>query len=79
MIEDKAPQRIYLQWYGDVSAAEIAAKADIDPSSSDVTWCADKIHEHDIEYVRVDLLRGVVTSDFESKDEFIARMRALIG
>lgn len=79
MVKDKAPSRLYLQWQGDASVEEIAAKPNAEPGFCDVTWCADKIHEHDIAYIRVDLLRGVVTADHESKDEFISRMRAIIG
>ena len=44
-----APDRIYLQWHGDADPADYPNGPD--PSLDDVTWCADKIYEHDIEYV----------------------------
>ncbi len=49
-----APKKIYLQWHGDADPADYPDGPD--PDQSDVTWCADKIFEHDIEYVRVDEL-----------------------
>jgi hypothetical protein len=41
------PNKIYLQFYGD---SDIADTALVD--SHDVTWCADKINDSDIIYVR---------------------------
>jgi len=45
----KEPEVIFLQWYGDSEPynGEI--------NSSDVSWCIDKIYEHDIQYVRHDI------------------------
>ena len=47
------PERIYLQ----------LGNEDIEPSAKfsdygDVTWCADKIDENDVEYVRADIVRA---------------------
>jgi hypothetical protein len=44
-----APERIYLQWIEDESVQYI---------HEGVTWCADKIEDDDVEYVRADLPRG---------------------
>lgn len=55
-----APERIFLQWYGD---ADPDVEGDSDPNTEDVTWCAENIYEHDVEYVRADLatLPGTLT------------------
>ena len=45
---EQPPERIYLQWYGS-SGPEDCGKV----SESEVSWSADKIFEHDFEYVRV--------------------------
>lgn len=47
---DKAPERIYLQWTCDESDES-------PPWDGDVTWCRDKIHSDDVQYVRVDLVK----------------------
>lgn len=46
---DKAPERIYLQWTCEESDES-------PPWDGDVTWCRDKIHSDDVEYVRADLV-----------------------
>lgn len=43
------PQRIYLQQEERAPYKE----------HSEVTWCADKINEHDVEYVRIDLFNSL--------------------
>lgn len=42
-----APDIIWLQWHGDGRPDD---HGEVD--NRDVTWCQDKIYEHDIEYVR---------------------------
>ena len=45
----KAPVKIYLQWYGDVSEEEVA-ELDVDPkhiAAEDTTWAEDKIYNSD--------------------------------
>ena len=42
-----APDKIWLQWYGDSSPDQ----GEPTNSHGDVTWCADNIFEHDVEYV----------------------------
>ena len=42
-----APDRIWLQWYGDSSPDQ----GEPTNSHGDVTWCEDNIFEHDVEYV----------------------------
>ena len=44
---DNAPNRIWLQWYGDGDPDEPG-----EPEHEGITWCQDKINDHDIEYVR---------------------------
>lgn len=44
-IEEKAPEKIWLQWYGDGSPDDLG-----EVSVADVTWEREKIFEHDIEY-----------------------------
>lgn len=46
----QAPERVWLQYFGD---AEPEHDARI--SHSDVSWCAEKVFDHDIEYIRLDL------------------------
>lgn len=41
------PNRIWLQFHGDGSPDDPG-----EPDPADVTWCQDKINEHDVEYVR---------------------------
>jgi len=43
------PERIWVQWYGDGEPSE--GVYDDEP----VTWCEDKINEHDVEYVKTEL------------------------
>lgn len=42
----KPPERIYLQYYGDEEPSEGPAM--------EVSWCAEKIYEHDVEYMRLE-------------------------
>ena len=43
---DKPPERIYLQYYGNEEPSEGPAM--------EVSWCAEKIYEHDVAYVRLE-------------------------
>ena len=44
---DKIPEKIWVQWYGDSDDPEYDG-----PITDDaVTWCVDKINEHDVCYV----------------------------
>ena len=43
-----APGRIFLQWNGDAEPSPTQP-----PSLADVTWCKEKVFEHDEEYVRL--------------------------
>lgn len=48
------PDKIYLQWHGDGEPNDVG-----EVDGNEVTWCKDKIFEHDIEYVqasRIDAL-----------------------
>ena len=47
------PERIWVQWYGDDEFADEPLDATVDEA---VTWCVDKINEHDVQYVKVDAL-----------------------
>jgi len=53
------PDRIWVQWYGEDEFADDPLDATVDEA---VTWCVDKINEHDVEYVRV-------TKDKEVKED----------
>lgn len=44
------PKRIYLQRHDDCVADNCG------PHGEDTTWCSDKINEHDVEYIRADLV-----------------------
>ena len=54
-----APERIWLQ-VGD-DAASIHEMKEVD--WREATWCQDKIHDTDIEYVRIDHCKGAKPSD----------------
>lgn len=43
---EPAPDTIYLQWNPDIWG--------------DVPWCADKIEDDDIEYIRADVQQGII-------------------
>ncbi len=66
-----APYTIWLQWDGD-------QKPDYYSEHSGVTWAAHKIFSHDVEYVRADVLRNLCTTEHESKEAFIARVKACL-
>lgn len=59
-----APERIFLQWHGDANRWE-REDADFSPDHADVTWCADKVFEHDIEYIRADAAEARVNKAVE--------------
>lgn len=50
------PARIFLQWNGDADPADYATP----PDASDVTWCADRIFRHDVEYIRADRVQVLI-------------------
>jgi len=44
---NKIPEKVWIQWYGDGDPTD-----PLDPmTDEDVTWCVDKINEHDVAYV----------------------------
>jgi hypothetical protein len=52
------PETIYLQYYGDADPEDFGP--DEDPiQSGEVTFCREQIFEHDIVYVRRDLVRAM--------------------
>lgn len=51
------PDRIYLQYYGADFGELTDDEMNTEPSAGDVCWCADKIYDTDVEYVRADKLR----------------------
>ena len=57
-----APKRIWLQWNGDADPDDYPDGPE--PHPDDVTWSADMIHEHDVEYVRAD----TITATEDAKD-----------
>lgn len=50
------PNRIWLQWHGDEAPGEDGKFHEPDPCHEDVTWCQDKIFEHDVEYAKTSAL-----------------------
>lgn len=42
------PEKVWIQWYGDDEFAGTPYDATLDEA---VTWCVDKINEHDVCYV----------------------------
>jgi len=50
----KLPERIWLQWYGEGTPEEGGPPC-ID---EEITWCVDKIWDHDIEYIRPEQLKA---------------------
>lgn len=43
----RIPEKVWIQWYGDGDPTD-----PLDPmTDEDVTWCVDKINEHDVCYV----------------------------
>jgi hypothetical protein len=55
-MSEKWPERIYLQRHDDCVAE------DCGPHGEDTTWCSDKINEHDVEYIRADLVKPMTLS-----------------
>ena len=47
---EKWPERIYLQRHDD------CVQDDCGPHGDDTTWCRDQINEHDVPYVRADIV-----------------------
>jgi hypothetical protein len=100
------PLNLWLQWYGDGTPEDNGEVCE-----SKVTWCREKVFEHDVEYVHADEIRralmghrrselwgdnglisatmrcveaigkikDLVTTDHESKEAFIQRVRGILG
>lgn len=51
---ESPPDILWLQYYGD------AEPEDTPVDSNDVSWCVDKIFDHDIKYIRAEALRRTV-------------------
>lgn len=58
--EKAPPDRLWLQWHGDADP-ELETGGEV--SEGDVTWCRDKIFEHDIEYTRTSLSSTAARDD----------------
>jgi hypothetical protein len=72
------PELIYLQWWGDVNLEEMSELERLDTGGIEATWCADKIYEHDVEYVRKDLFDNVVEKA-DALLQAISKANALIA
>jgi len=100
------PLSLWLQWNGDGAPDD-----DDEVAEFEVTWCREKVFEHDVEYVHADELRralmghrrsdlwgdnglvaatmrcveavekieDMVTTEHESKEAFIQRVRGILG
>jgi hypothetical protein len=64
-----APERIYLQWFEGDAAAYIP---------EGVTWCADRIEDYDVEYVRADKAAAERDHWKANHDNQVSRARFLI-
>ena len=53
----QAPERIWLQ-VGDDDEVTLGLDVMAEVNWNEVTWCRDKIFNHDIEYVRIDHCKG---------------------
>ena len=49
-----APGKLWLQWWGDDSPDD----GEPNPGDEGATWCADKIFEHDVLYIRTDIAKA---------------------
>jgi hypothetical protein len=67
--ESQPPDRIWLQWYGNADPEFETGEINVD----DVSWCLDKIFEHDIEYVRANQPQ----SDQPSVESTLAELREM--
>lgn len=100
------PPYLWLQWHGGGTPEDCGEVCE-----SEVTWCREKIFNHDVEYVRADEIRralmghrhselfgdkgliaatlrcveavgkieDLVTTDHETKESFIQRVRGILG
>jgi hypothetical protein len=74
-----APLSLWLQWHGDGSPDDDGHVAE-----SDVTWCREKVFEHDVEYVRADrvniLLQALhgLTMPCTRADYTVAKLDAVV-
>lgn len=47
----EAPEKIWLQWEGEYH--------------EETTWCVDQIEEDDVEYIRLDIAKGLFSKPIE--------------
>lgn len=75
----RPPPQIYLQWYGDEDPNFLAEseKESIDPNTGEVSWWLEKIHPHDIAYVRRDLFEEVTDAFILQNDRLRAELEEL--
>jgi len=52
-----SPSSIYLQWYGDDEPSDF----DDGTEPADVTWAQEKVWDHDVRYVRWDLVERLLS------------------
>ena len=72
--DSSAPPSVWLQWHGDGDPADPGAVAE-----SEATWSRERVFPGDVEYVQAAKLRELVTTEHESKEAFIRRVRAVLG
>lgn len=68
-----APDRIWLQYHGDEDPAHWPDGPE--PDLAEVTWCWEPIYEHDICYVRADMLAETGTGYSQQTMDAVARER----
>jgi hypothetical protein len=67
-MEDKAPDKIYLQVCGDCNDND-CKNCKFEDLEDNITWCKDKVFEKDIEYVRKDVFIEKAKKWFEQQTE----------
>ena len=65
-----APGKLWLQWWGDDSPDD----GEPNPCDEGATWCADKIFEHDVLYIRTDIVKAANT---EPPADMTCQLKAL--
>jgi hypothetical protein len=65
----ETPEKIYLQW-PDQEPPE--GSSEIDPAY--ITWCQDRIEDHDVKYVRSDLIESALAENKRLRDALLRQI-----
>ena len=47
------PKEVWLQWYGDLFKEDELIEP---PHDAEITWCSEEVFDHDVRYIREDLV-----------------------